>query len=266
MPVEAGLATMEPIYTASNVTPAYQLNWGLTIFWRQQPIPDHEWLTKLQAAAEPDGVRILKHRLTHNNASQFFVSTKPHVAPSEMIRSVKGRLQHLIRRRQPKAFQRNYAVRSIGAATRNVVEDYVARQSDRHPMADPRVQELLTRYQKFFPDVDLSRPVFSAHGEYWYAMHLVLVNDARWMEIRSSVLDSISRMIEQVAAKYACRLSRVGLLPDHIHLTLGCPIDKSPESIALSFLNNCAYAVGMKPVFQSGYYVGTIGEYDRGSV
>jgi len=114
---------MEPIYTAENVTPAYQLNWGLTVFWRQPPIPDHEWLKKLQAATEPDGVRILKRRL-----------------------------------------------------------------------------------------------------------------------------------------------SRVGLLPDHIHLTLGCPIDQSPETIAISFLNNCAYAVGMKPVFQFGYYVGTIGEYDRGAV
>jgi len=170
---------MEPIYTAGNVEPAYQLNSGLTIFWRQQPIPDREWLKALQAVTEPDGVRILKHRLTHNNASQFFVSTKPHVAPSDMMRSIKGRLQHLIRGRQPKAFQRNYAVRSIGAATRSVMEDSVARQSERHPMVDPRVQELLARYQKSFPNVDLSRPVFSAHGEYWYVLHLVAVNDGR---------------------------------------------------------------------------------------
>ena len=257
---------MEPLYTAENVTPAYQLNWGLTVFWRQSPIADHEWLDDLQAATEHDGVRILKHRFITRNTSQFFVSTKPHVAPSEMIRSIKGRLQHLIRSREPKAFQRNYAVRSIGATTRSVAEEYVAKQTAHHPMADPRVQELLVQYQKSFPEVDLSLPVFSAHGEYWYVLHLVVVNDGRWMEIRASSLDSISRMIERVAAVYKFRLSRVGLLPDHFHLTLGCPIDQSPESIALRFLNNCAYALGMKTVFQFGYYAGTIGEYDQGAV
>lgn len=183
-----------------------------------------------------------------------------------MIRSIKGRVQHLIRSQQPKAFQRNYAVRSIGTATRSVVEDYVAKQLGHHAMADERVNDLLKRFQKSFPNVDLSLPVFSAHGQYWYCTHLVVVNDGRWMEIRENFLNSISQMVERVAAKHLCRLSRVGRLPDHLHLTLGCPIEESPEEIALSFLNNCAYAVGMKPVFQFGYYAGTIGEYDRGAV
>lgn len=257
---------MEPIYTPENVTPAYQLNWGLTIFWRDSPLPDQDWLTTLQSLTEPDGVRVIRHRITTRNASQFFVSTKPHVAPSEMIRSVKGRLQNLIRSHLPKAFQRNYAVRSIGSATRSVVEDYVQKQLSRHPMADPRVQDLLKKYQKCFAEVDLASPVFSAHGEYWYALHLVFVNESRWMEIRPERLNSLSRMIERVATKYGYRLSRVGLLPDHIHLTLGCPVDHSPEDVALRYLNNLAYAVGMTPDFQFGYYAGTIGDYDRGAV
>ena len=62
---------------------------------------------------------------------------------------------------------------------------------------------------------------------------------------------------------YDHRISRVGLLADHVHLTLGCVIDQSPEEIALSYRNNCAYSIGMKPIFQFGYYTGTIGEYDR---
>ena len=183
-----------------------------------------------------------------------------------MIRSVKGRVQYLIREQQPKAFQRNYAVRSIGAATRSVVEDYVAKQMDRHPMADPRVQDLFLHYQKTYPGVDLSQPVSSSHGQYWYNLHLVLVNDHRWMEIQPDVLDKLSQMIERVGAKYGHRLSRVGLLADHIHVTLGCQVDQSPEDVTLSYLNNLAYAVGMKPIFQFGYWAGTIGEYDRGAV
>jgi REP element-mobilizing transposase RayT len=257
---------MEPIYTPSNVVPAYQLNWGLTIFWRQSPIEDKEWLQQLQAATEPDGVRVLKHRITTGDASQFFVSTKPQVSPSQMIRSIKGRLQTLIRSRLAKSFQRNYAVRSIGAAARAVVEDYVAKQLAHHPMADSRVQDQLLQYQKSFPDVDLSQPVTSAHGLYWYILHLVLVNDHRWMEIRPTVLEKLSPMIDHVAAKYEHRISRGGLLADHIHLTMGCKVDQSPEEVALSYLNNLAYAVGMTPNFQFGYYVGTIGEYDRGAV
>ena len=257
---------MTPIYTPQNVNPAYQLNWGLTIFWREHPVPDSDWLSPLQTATKPDGVRVLKHRTTTGNASQYFVSTRPHVSPAQMIRSVKGRLQYLVREQQPKAFQRNYAVRSIGAATRSVVEDYVAKQMDHHPMADPRVQDLFLHYQKTCPDADLSQPVRSAHGQYWYNLHLVLVNDHRWMEIRPSVLDKLSRMIERVEAKYGHRLSTVALLADHIHLTLGCLTDQSPKEVALSYLNNCAHTVGMKPIFQFGYYSGTIGEYDRGSV
>lgn len=257
---------MDPIYTPDNTKPAYQLNWGLTLFWRESPIPAENWLTSLQQVTEPDGVRVLRHRLTTRDASQFFVSTKPHVAPSEMIRSVKGRLQHLIRKQASKAFQRNYCLRSIGDTTRAIVEDYVASQLDHHRMADPRVQERLAKYQKTYPAVDLSKPCFSSHGEFWHNLHLALVNDERSMEIRDEVLGALSDMIERLAARNGYRLSRVGLLADHIHLTMGCPIDYAPQDVALAYLNNCAFACGMKRVFQFGYYVGTIGEYDRGAV
>ena len=257
---------MKPLYTPDNVTPAYQLNWGLTIFWRQAPIPDNAWLAPLKDVTEPDGVRILKHQFTTGDSSQFFISTKPHVSPSRTIWSVKGRLQNLVRRQRPQAFQRNYCVRSIGSVTRAVIEQYVANQLARHPTADPDVQQRLARFQRTFPDVDLSQPVFSAHGEYWYNLHLVIVNEERWREIREEVWQRLSDTIDAVAVKYGHRLSRVGLLPDHIHLTMGCPIERSPEDIALSFVNNLAYACGMKPMFKYGYYVGTFGEYDRGAV
>ena len=257
---------MDPLYTPQNTAPAYQLNWGLTIFWRGCPISDETWLARLQQATEPDGVRLLKHRITTGDASQFFISTKPQVSPSQLIRSVKGRLQHIIRKEAPKAFQRNYCARSIGAAKRSVVEDYVANQLKHHRMADTRAQQRLARFQRSDPGVDLSEPRFSSHGEYWHNLHVAIVNDERWMEIQDEVLSELTRMIDRVALKHGDRLSRVGLFADHIHMTMRCPIDRSPEEVALSYLNNCAYAHGMKPVFQFGYYVGTIGEYDRGAV
>jgi REP element-mobilizing transposase RayT len=257
---------MTPIYTPHNTVPAYQLNWGLTIFWRDSPIQEDTWLHDLRLATEPDGVRILKHRFATGAASQFFVSSKPHVSPSRLIHSVKGRLQHLLRPQKPKAFQRNYCIRSIGESKRCIVEDYVANQLGHHRMVDSRVQQQLARFQKVNSDVDLRKPSFAAHGEYWHNLHVVIVNEARWMEIREDVLCNISDMIERVAAKHEYRLSRVGLLADHIHLTMGCPVDRSPEDVALGYLNNCAYACGMTPMYKFSYYVGTIGEYDRGAV
>ena len=86
------------------------------------------------------------------------------------------------------------------------------------------------------------------------------------MEIREEVLERLSTIIERVADKHGDRLSRMAIVPDHIHLTMGCAIERSPEEIALAYLNNGAYACGMKAVFQFGYYVGTFGEYDRGAV
>jgi len=257
---------MEPVYTPDNTKAAYQLNWGLTLFWRQTPVREQSWLADLQAATETDGVRVLKHRFTTGDASQFFVSTKPHVSPAALIWSVKGPLQNVVNQQKPKAFQRNYSVRSIGSAKRTVVEDYVADQLGHHPMADPNVQQRLARFQKTYPDVDLSKPCFSSHGQYWHNLHIAVVNEERWTEIREDVLQKLSDMIEGVASKHGYRLSRVGLLADHIHMTMGCPIDRSPQEVALGYLNNCAYACGMKPVFQFSYYVGTFGEYDRGAV
>jgi len=257
---------MEPIYNAYNTKPAYQLNWGLTLFWRQTPVPAGDWLATLKDATEPDGVRVIKHRVTSNEASQFFVSTMPSVAPPQLIRLVKGRLQHILRQRLPKAFRRSYCLRSIGSGTRETVEEYVANQLGHHCMADPRVQERLAEFQKRYPRIDLSKPVFSAHGKYWYNLHLVIVNDERWMEIGQEVLRGLIAMVQRAASKHGHRLSRVGLLPDHLHLTMGCPTGQSPEEIALGYLNNCAYACGMKPAFRFSYYVGTIGEYDRGAV
>ena len=254
---------MQPIYTPENTKAAYELNWGLTVFWRAAPIPDTQWLTTLQQATEPDGVRVLKHHLTTGDASQFFVSTKPHVAPEALLRSVKGRLQHAIRSQAPKAFQRNYGLRGVGAATRSTVEQYVADQLGHHRMADPDVQQRLARFQKSYPGVDLSQPSFSAHGEYWYNLHVVFMSAERWMEIRERVLEERLTAIEATAAKSGHRFSRAAILPDHVHLTLGCGISESPEQVALGYMNACA---ALTPEFMFSYYTGTIGEYDRGAV
>jgi REP element-mobilizing transposase RayT len=257
---------MKAIYTPADTRAAYQLNWGLTVFWRTEAVDEAEWLDLLRPATERDGVRVLEHRGSADGTSQFLVSTRPDVSPERLLWSVKGRLQHVLRERMPAAVQRNYALRSIGTVKRQVVEGYIVDQLGHHEMADERVQARLRGYQREHREVDLSVPRESAHGRYWYNLHVVFVNSGRWMEIEDEVLSRLAHTIERVAAKRGHALSRVAVLPDHVHLAVGCNASESPEDVALSYMNNCAYACGMKNVFQPSYYVGTFGEYDLGAV
>ena len=73
-------------------------------------------------------------------------------------------------------------------------------------------------------------------------------------------------MVLRVCQSRGFALSRAGIVADHIHLAIGCPLDSAPDEIALAFLNNLAFVHGMKPVFQFGAYLGTFGEYHDGAV
>jgi REP element-mobilizing transposase RayT len=252
-----------PIYTVENCRAAYQLDWSLAVFWHE-PVCEASWLSDLQSVTETDGVRILEHRFARPGVSQFLLSSRPETSPERLAWSVKGRLQHLIQRERPRAFQRNYGLRSLGSASREVVEQYVHSQAEHHPMADSNVQDSLRSLQVDGPLADLSEPSRTAHALYWYNLHVCFVNEGRCREVRVETLEAMRAMILRAAAKKGHRLSRAGILPDHTHLTLGCKIGESPAAVALSYMNNLAYVCGFKRVFAYGFYVGTFGEYDLG--
>jgi len=128
-------------------------------------------------------------------------------------------------------------------------------------MADPRIQARFAQYQIERPDVDLSQPQKTAHGIYWYNLHVVLVHRERWMEVREDVLQRVHDMIVRVCEGNGYRLSRAGILADHVHLVLGCPIQVAPDEVGLGFLNNLAFAQDLRPIYQFGGFVGTVGEY-----
>ena len=119
-------------------------------------------------------------------------------------------------------------------------------------------------YQINNPEVDLSAARQNAHAIYWYKLQVCFVNDGRWREIRHDVLVGMRDMIDRAAGKKGHLLARGGIVPDHVHLTLGCNLDESPADVALSHMNNLAYTCGQKRVFGFGFYVGTFGEYDWG--
>ncbi len=101
---------------------------------------------------------------------------------------------------------------------------------------------------------------------YSYSLHIVFVAEERWREIRDEVLCAERDMIESASRSKGRLLSRASLLPDHVHLTVGCQPAEAPEDVALSYLNNLAYAQDMKPVYRFSYFVGTYGEYDLGVI
>jgi REP element-mobilizing transposase RayT len=259
------MSTPAPIYTAENCRPAYQLNWSLAVFWNH-PTQEASWLEDLKKATEPDGVRVLEHCFRGPGMSQFLISTRPTVSPPQLLWSVKGRLQCLVRGEFPKAFRRHYGLRSVGSADRATIEDYVRQQAEHHPMADPRVQANVQRCQISFPEIDLSQPRRTSHGQFWYNLHLVFVHEERWREVRGPALARARDVIVATARKHGHLISVGGIVPDHVHLTLGGNWEESPAEIVLCYMNNLAYAAGMKAIFKFGFYVGTFGEYDLGAM
>jgi REP element-mobilizing transposase RayT len=258
------VAVPTPIYTSANCRSAYQLNWSLALFWHA-PVQDADWLAELQATVEPDGVRILEHRFARPGVSQFLLSTRPAVSPHRIVWSVKGRLQHLVQCKYPRAFRRNYGLHSLGSATREAVERYVSSQVEHHPMADPRVQQVLRDIQINNAGVDLATPRANAHALFCYNLHVCFVADGRCREVRPEPLRQMRDMIVKAAAKKTHLLCRAAIVPDHIHRALGCNVGESPAEISLSYMNNLAYAWGSKRVFSFGFYLGTFGEYDLGA-
>jgi REP element-mobilizing transposase RayT len=172
-------------------------------------------------------------------------------------------LQHLLGR---SPFRRNYSLRSIGSTRRAKLLEYLAGQLEHHPMADPHVDGRLRAYQIHQPEFDLSQPQATSHARYWYNLHIVLVHEDRLMELSDEALTCIRRMILAASAAKGHRLSRAAILSDHVHLALGCKLEESPEDVVLGYLNNLAFARGMKAVFRFSYFVGTFSEYDLGVI
>ena len=254
---------MTPIYLPENCQSAFQLNWSVAVFGQHDLPPKLTWYEPLKTVTEADGVRILEVHIPQPRVVQFLVSTRPDVAPSDIVRLLKGRWQYMLRSTHPSAFRRNYFIGSVGDANSDTLNSYVAHQIEKHPMADDRITAKLAAIQFHDPKVALDEERVSSHGKFVYSLQVVVENVAGWNEIRGEILTATRDMIVRAANSKDWRLARIGLLSSHIHILLGCAVTESPESVALSFLNNLAYVQGMKPAYRFSYYVGTFGKYDR---
>jgi hypothetical protein len=190
----------EPLYTADNCHVAYQLHWSLTVF-ATQSLPEQDiWWEPLRSVVEADGVRLLEFHCRDALTGMFFVTTKPGVSPAQLVRSVKGRLQYLVRADIPQLWRRHYSVTSVGDAKNDVLQNYVARQVQRHLMADSEANDRLRQAKFHDADIDLAALRPSGHGRFTHSLHVVLENVDRLPDTREQWLET-SRMM----AIAACR-------------------------------------------------------------
>jgi REP element-mobilizing transposase RayT len=198
---------------------------------------------------------------------QLTVSAIPQVSPQVLASRIKGRLQYHCRRRgNPVDFSRKLAVRSIGNPTRAEVEAYIRSQLTREALVDARFHDMLASLAVINRDVDLSLPTETKSGRYWYNLHLVLVASERYRSGDPATLTRLRETILKVCTKKGYLLSTAAVMPDHIHMALRGTVQHSPEAVALSFLNNLAFALGQRKWWQDGYYAGTFSEYGMAAV
>jgi REP element-mobilizing transposase RayT len=265
-PKSAPMPTPEPLYTAANCRIAYQLHWSLTLFAAQAWPALDDWWKVVAQAVEPDGVRLLEFCSSDPATGQFLISTRPEVAPSDIVRSVKGRLQHAVRETIPQLWRRHYSIMSVGDANHKTLQSYIAGQVRHHPQADPRASERLLRYQFHDGAIDLDALRASTHGRFLQSLQVVFENRQHLHDTRDAWLAVSRAMLVAACRKKGWLLSRVGLAGNHLHVLVGCDVTDTPRDVALSLLNNLAFAHGMKAVYEPSFYVGTFGPYNQEAI
>jgi len=70
--------------------------------------PINKWLNDLQGGTIRDQVHSLDARILNDNVIQFSLSTEPSASPPDIVKSVKGRLQTILRPELKVAYRRHY--------------------------------------------------------------------------------------------------------------------------------------------------------------
>jgi REP element-mobilizing transposase RayT len=247
----------EPLYDGATVEPAYQLRYD----WTGWPSGEAAFATQtdeiiasLREPWEADGVRVLES-VCSGKQIQVLCSIKPHVTPTIVVARLKGRLEHALRTQGlPVPFSRKLAMRSIGDNSTAEVEQYIENQVGKERFADPRFAEILRQFTVADAAVDLSAPTETLSGRNWYNLHLVLVTAERFRIGDAVRLGKIRDQSIRIAQKKGHAISRLSVMPDHLHIALRGKVDHSPQDIALAFQNNLAYALGQCRVWRDTYY------------
>jgi REP element-mobilizing transposase RayT len=260
--------TPQPLYrpTAERGVHRLQYSWtGWPSAKTFTMIPLH-LLAEIAPVWANDGLQLLESRWTPEHLHLLF-ATSPSVAPTFLAARAKGRLDYALRKAGLAIpFSRKVSVRSLGENTRRDVEAYIEHQVEREQFVDPRFEQALLELQIKNESIDLSQPGASAHGRYWYNLHLVLVTEGRWRIRELELLRLLRDSVLKIASKKQHLISRLSVMPDHLHAALRPWIEESPLDVVHAYANNLAHMAGRGRLWQDGYYVGTFGEYSIHSI
>ena len=261
------------------------------------PEPGADFLAALDEAWSRDGLHRISHRW-QQDIVQFTFKAEPDISPQTIAARAKGRLDHALRAHGWRAgLARKVALRSLGENTLETVLHYIATQLDRADLADPRYVQSLADAAWADGDVDLSEPLASGHGRYWYNLHLVAVTDERWRVGREDFLAKIPAAVRAWStALGAVDASAVGrdkpvragapapqlraadglapserrrprpgvhslaVMPDHVHVSVRSPTDSTPREVADGLRRALNLAAGCA-LFSPRMYAGTFSDY-----
>jgi REP element-mobilizing transposase RayT len=257
----------QPIYTSENTRPVHNLLFDWTGWFAKDCAAKAAEFANVvegcRAAWKGDGFELDTFRVKPDSV-QVLAKVEPGVSPVVFAQRVKGRLDHAARKAGVTVkFSKKLAVRTLGDNRREQVEGYVRRQVENSDYVDPRFRKWLGAFNLADGSVHLEEASATARGRYWYNLHLVIVvQDRRWPVTRYDNFETLRDTCGKIAAKKGYAISRLAVMPDHIHAALRGAVAASPEEIGLAFLNNLSWVMGYNRCWSWEYYVGSFSEYD----
>ena len=250
----------------------HRLAYSWTGWPQNEPFPSDPgrgFLDALDESWANDGLRRVAHRW-QADIIQFTFEAGPDIAPEKVAARTKGRLDHALRAHGWRAgLARKVAVRSLGENTLETVLQYIATQLDRAELADPRYIASLAAAAWEDGTVDLSEPLASGHGRYWYNLHIVVVTDERWRVGREDFLRKIPGAVRAWSAELsACGgpgearpgVHSLAVMPDHVHASVRAPAAMTPREVAMG-LRRALNLAARCALFSPRVYVGTFSDY-----
>jgi REP element-mobilizing transposase RayT len=263
------MAKPRPIYTPKNVRKIHHLRYDWTGWLSDEapfPATTQDAIRACREGWEKDGLSFSEFRI-HNDRAQILFDARPDISPVTCTTRVKGRLQHALRQAgTPVHFSRKISFRSLGENVDRTVEGYLRKQVRKEGFVDPRYEARMNAFTIESDAVELSQPVATKSGRYWYGLHVVVVMASRRRVIDLGLMGKMRDACLAIGRKKECGIKAVSVMPDHTHVAIKGNIALSPEEIAMSFLNNLAFVMGRNRVWKDEYYVGTFSEYGMDTI
>lgn len=212
-------------------------------------------------------------RSIDENHLRLLISLRPNHTVSEVVRKLKGNLQHrYLKEYSGKLLGKGYFARTSGKVSLERANDYLNRQVSHHGYQGGWTDALELRNTNF------RSPAFSfAHCVSILNYHLVLSTQERKPVFDEDIAPKLFDYICGIGIKHDFLVERISFLPDHVHMTFEGMPSVGVEDYARVIMNNTQFWMNKYfdgvlkntdawNVWEPTYYAGTIGEYTTAQV